>query len=120
MISGLVIVIIVVALLVAAWCFVAVARDRWIDLTHLIGLAVVELAVLVQTVIAVLRLAGGDRPVELATFVGYLITAALLLPLAMVLSFMERTRWGAVIAGAAAVVVAVLMLRLQQTWTPLQ
>jgi thiamine transporter ThiT len=64
-------------------------------------------------------MAGGDRPAELATFIGYLVTAALMLPLAVVLSFMERTRWGAVIAGVAALTVAVLVLRLQQTWTPL-
>jgi hypothetical protein len=119
-ISGLATACIVAALLIAAWCFVAVARDRWIDLTHLVGLILVEIAVLVQTVVAVVRMAGGDRPVELATFAGYLVTAAFILPLGVAVSFMERTRWGAVIAGGAAVVVAVLMVRLQQTWSPLR
>jgi hypothetical protein len=43
-----------------------------------------------------------------------------MVPLVVVLSFMERTRWGSVIAGSGAVVVAVLVLRLQQVWVPLR
>jgi hypothetical protein len=57
--------------------------------------------------------------VELATFVGYLLTAVLFLPAAAALARMEPTKWGSVIMGAAALVVAVLSLRLLQTWTPL-
>ncbi len=52
------------------------------------------------------------------TFVGYLVAASVLLPLAVALSFMERTRWGSVIAGAGSLVLAVLVLRLLQVWTP--
>ena len=111
--------IIVASLLVAAWCFVAAARDRWIDVTHLAGLTVLELALLTQAAFALVRITGGERPEELATFAGYLATSALLLPAAVVGSFMERTRWGAVIAGAAALISAVLTLRLQQVWSPL-
>ena len=66
------------------------------------------------------RLAMTCCAVELATFIGYLLTSVLFLPAALSLSFMERTRWGSVIAGSAALVVAVLTLRLQQVWTPLQ
>jgi cell shape-determining protein MreD len=106
----------IVALLVAAWCFVAAARQRWIDMSHLVGLAVVELAMLAQAVVALVHLASGERPVELATFIGYLATSVLLLPLAAVLSFMERTRWGSVVAGSAALVSVVLVLRLRQVW----
>lgn len=118
--SGFAAVIMIASLVVGAWCFVAVARDRWIDVTHLVGLAVVEALVLVQTVLAVVALVGGDRPVEFATFVGYLVVSLIMLPLAVALAFMERTRWGAVIVGAGAVVVAVLTLRLEQVWTPLR
>ena len=109
----------IVALLIGAWCFVAAARDRWIGRPHLVGLVVVEAALLAQAIVAVVRIAGGERPEEFATFLGYLVTSVVVLPLAVALSFMERTRWGAVIAGAGAVVVAVLTLRLQQVWTPL-
>jgi predicted membrane protein len=107
------------SLLVAAWCFLAGARNRWINMSHVAGLALVEAALLVQAGVAVVRIAGGERPEELATFLGYLVTSVLLLPLAVVLSFMERTRWGAVITGAGGLVSAVVTLRLLQVWTPL-
>ena len=120
MYQALALAIMISSLLVAAWCFVAARRNRWIDWSHLIGLIVVELAVLAQAIIAGVRIAGGERPVGLLTFLGYLVTSAIMLPLTVGLSFMERTRWGAVIAGAGAVVVAVLVLRLQQVWSPLR
>jgi hypothetical protein len=113
-------VIIIVSLLAAGWCALAVARDRFIDLSHLVALVVVQVAVLVQAVLALVRMGGGARPVELATFVGYLATAVLVMPLAVMLSFMERTRWGSVIVAVAALVVAILTVRLQQVWTPLR
>ena len=110
--------IMIVALLIGAWCFVAAARDRWIGRAHLLGLIAVEAAMVAQAIVAVVRLAGGERPAEYGTFLGYLVTSVLFLPLAVGLSLMERTRWGAVIAGGGCVVVAVLALRLQQLWTP--
>ena len=118
--NGLAVAIMVASLLVGAACLVEAGRDRWLAAWHLAALAVVEIAVLVQVVLAVVALAGGDRPVEFATFVGYLIVTTLFLPAAVGLSMLERTRWGAVIAGSASLVVAVLMLRLVQTWTPLR
>jgi hypothetical protein len=111
---------IIVSLLVAAWCFVAASRDSWIDWTHLAGLALAEAAVVGQVVVAVARMIGGERPEQLATFLGYVIAAVALLPAAVGLSFMERTRWGSIIAGAGVLVLAVLVLRLLQVWTPLQ
>jgi hypothetical protein len=118
--NGLVIAIMVASLLVGGACLAAAARDRWLDRWHLIGLAVVELGVLGQTVLAVVALIGGDHPVQLATFIGYLVVTTLFLPAAVGLSLLEPTRWGSVIAGAGSIVVAVLMLRLLQTWTPLR
>jgi hypothetical protein len=108
--------VIAASLLVAAWCFVAARRDRWIGRGELAALALVEIALLVQAAVAVVRIVAGTRPEQFATFLGYLVTSVLVLPLGLVLSFMERTRWGAVIAGGAAVVVAVLSLRLLQVW----
>ena len=57
--------------------------------------------VLVQSVVAVVRLATGDHPVELPTFVGYLLTTVLFMPAGLSLARMEPTRWGSVIAGGA-------------------
>jgi hypothetical protein len=118
--TGLAVAIMVASLLVGVACLVQAGRDRWLALWQLGALAVVELAVLVQVVVAVVALAGGDHPVEFATFVGYLIVTALFLPAAVGLSMLEHTRYGAVIAGVGSIVVAVLVLRLLQTWTPLR
>jgi hypothetical protein len=116
--DGLAIAIIIGSLVVGAWCFVAVARDRWIDVTHLVGLAIVEGGLLVQAALALAAVGSGShRPGEYATFLGYLATSVLFLPAAVGLCVMERTRWGSIIAGSAAVVTAVLTLRLQQVWT---
>src|SRR5262245_33649711 len=110
----------VASLVVGGACLAAAARDRWLDDWHLVGLAAVEATVLVEVGLAVAHLIGGDRPVQFATFIGYLVVTTLFLPAAVGLSLLERTRWGSVIAGAGSIVVAVLMLRLLQTWTPLR
>ena len=83
----------------ASWRRPATASS---DRSHLVGLLWSEVAVAGPGVLAVVALIGGDRPVELATFVGYLVMSVLFLPAAVGLSLMERTRWGSVIAGSAA------------------
>jgi hypothetical protein len=118
--NGLAVAIMVASLLVGGWCLVAVARDRYLGSAVLAALAALELAVLVQTVLAVVALARGQRPEELTTFIGYLIVTALFLPGAVGLSLLERTRWGSAIAAGGAVVTAVLVLRLTQVWVPLR
>jgi hypothetical protein len=118
--NGLAGAIMIASLLVGGVCLAAAARDRWLQRWHFAALAVVELGVLVQTVLAVVALVRGDRPVELVTFVIYLIVTTLFLPTAVGLSILEPTRWGSVIAGAGSIVVAILVLRLLQTWTPLR
>lgn len=114
--DGLAIAITIGSLLVGGWCFVAVARNRWIDVSHLVALGVLEGAILVQAALALVAMGGGHRPGEYLTFLGYLITSVLTLPAAVALSVMERTRWGSTVAGAAALVAAVLTLRLLQVW----
>lgn len=108
--------VIVASLLMAVWALLTAARDRLVTYAHLAGLAVVEVLVLAQVVIAVGHLIGGERPGSVVTFAGYLIGAALILPAAGALAVMERTRWGAVIVGVAALLLPVLVVRLQQVW----
>ncbi|KOG89026.1 membrane protein, partial [Streptomyces varsoviensis] len=50
------------ALALAAWCGFAAYRDQPTKDWHFIGMAVVSLLALVQLVVGVVRLAGGDRP----------------------------------------------------------
>jgi hypothetical protein len=112
------IVVMVASLLVGAWCFVSAARQRWLGAGQVVAIIAVELVLLAQAVAAAVRLVAGVRPEQFGTFLGYLITSVIVLPLAALLAFMERTRWGSVIAGVAGLVVAVLTLRLRQVWVP--
>jgi hypothetical protein len=109
-------VVIVASLVLAAWCLLASLRNRPPNLSHLIGAGVVELAAVVLAVAAIAAMIGGDRPHEVGTFVGYLMTFLGMLPVAGVLARMEPTRWGSVILTVAALVMPVLVLRLEQIW----
>lgn len=102
------------------WCVNSGARGRYLNQSQYTGLLVLSAVVLVQSLIATVRLIAGDRPVDLATFVGYLLTTALFLPAGLSLARMEPTRWGSLIAGGAALTVAVLTLRSLQVWSPLR
>jgi hypothetical protein len=114
--GGLAPLIIGAALALAAWCAVPAARDRWLGRTHQLGLAALELVLIGQVVAVLVRVGGGERPAEPVPFTGYLAISVLLLPAALVLSAMERTRWGSVIAAGAAAVLAMVELRARQTW----
>jgi hypothetical protein len=108
--------IIAASLAFAAWSLLGVVRHRPPDRVQLAGAALVELALLVQEVIAVNRLVQGDRPEELAVFIGYLIGSLLVLPLGVWLGILERTRWGTATIGFAFLVIPILVVRLQQIW----
>ncbi|WP_410822020.1 hypothetical protein [Micromonospora sp. 050-3] len=107
---------IVLSLLVALWALVAAVRHRPPDRVQFVGLAVLEVALLVLSVLALVAVGGGDRPGEPGAFFGYLVTLVCLPPLAWVLARMEPTRWGSAIVCAVCLVAPVVVVRLQQTW----
>ncbi|MEU7971224.1 hypothetical protein AB0B48_04205 [Micromonospora sp. NPDC049089] len=107
---------IVLSLLVAVWALVAAVRHRPPDPVQFVGLAVLEVALLVLSVLALVAVGGGDRPGEPGAFFGYLVTLVCLPPLAWVLARMEPTRWGSAIVCAVCLVAPVVVVRLQQTW----
>ena len=107
---------IVLSLLVAAWALVATLRHRAPDRMQFAGLMALELALLGLAVLALVALAGGERPGEPGAFFGYLVTLVCLPPLAWVLARMEPTRWGSAIVCAVCLVTPVVVVRLQQTW----
>lgn len=108
---------IVLSLVLAGWSLVTTLRKRPPDRSHLVGLAVVEVALIALAAAAVVAMLGGEQPGEAATFIGYLITIVCLPPLAAVLARMEPTRWGSAIVTVICLTIPVLVLRLQQTWT---
>ncbi len=112
--DGLVLAITVLALLHAVTAFVLAALDRLPPKVHLQGLLLLQVLVLVQAVLALVRLGGWDGPA--GELLGYLAVAVLLVPGGMVLTVEERTRWGTAVLGAACLVLAVVLLRLQVIW----
>jgi len=108
---------IVLALAVAAWALIAALRDRPPGWSQLIGLAAVEIAILALAVATGISVLGGEGPGDAATFSGYLISTVCLPVLAGVLARMEPTRWGSVTVMVFCLVIPVLVVRLQQTWS---
>ncbi|MBB5802329.1 hypothetical protein F4560_002097 [Saccharothrix ecbatanensis] len=112
----------VVALVAAAWSLGLAVLDRPITLRTkpTLWLAAVvlllEVGLLVQAVAGVVAMLGADRELDRATFVGYLIGAAVVLPLGAVWSVAERSRWGAGVLTITCLSVPVMILRLNQLW----
>lgn len=112
----LVVVVTVLALVLAALGVASTVAGRRIGLVHVVAALVLEAALVVQTVVVVVALAGGHRPAELATFLSYLI-AVLLIPGAGVLwARSEPTRWAGTVLAVAGTAVAVMDWRLLQLW----
>lgn len=82
------------------------------------ALALVELLLIVQVVIAIVSPLAGNPPTgSLLEFWVYLVSAVLLPPLAVGWALLERSRWSTVIMGVAALAVAVMVWRMQVIWT---
>ena len=114
MLDGLVTALVALSLVLAAVAFLFAALDRLPPRWHLLGLLALQLLVLAQAVAALLRLGDWEGPV--GELLGYLAVAFLLVPGGMVLTVEERTRWGTAVLGAACLVLAVVVLRLDAVW----
>jgi hypothetical protein len=107
----------VAALLLAAWCGFATARDQPTKDWHLIGMAVVTVLALAQLVVGIVEIANGHKPTGgTVIFLAYAVGAVLTVPAAGFMSLIERTRWGSAIGAAGGVVLAALELRLVEIW----
>ncbi|MFI0348843.1 hypothetical protein [Actinomadura sp. 9N407] len=110
-------VIIVVALLVAAYSLVSSLRDRAMDWWHLGALGVLEALLIAQLVLGFVKLGeDGAGPAEPATFVGYLIGILLIPAAGAGWGLLERTRWGPGVIVVACLSVAVMIERMRQIW----
>lgn len=110
-------VVALLAVALAGWAGLFAVRDRAVVLRQLWGGAVVEGALVLQVLAAVLLTVRGDGPADGVTFWGYLLTALLLLPIAAAWAFAERTRWSSVVLLVAALTVAVMEWRIAAIWT---
>ncbi|MFD6054973.1 hypothetical protein [Agromyces sp. NPDC060279] len=82
------------------------------------ALALVELLLVAQFVVALLAPAFGNAPSgSVLEFYTYLVSALLLPPAAALWALLERNRWSTVVLGVAAFAVGVMVYRMLQIWT---
>ncbi|OLT54051.1 hypothetical protein [Cellulosimicrobium sp. CUA-896] len=116
MVLALVLVVVAACVALAAWAVVFVVQDRAVVLRQVWGGAVVEGLLLVQGVVLGVLGATGTAPSDPVLLWGYLVTALVILPVAALWAFAERTRWSSVVLAVAALTVAFLEWRLWQIW----
>jgi hypothetical protein len=92
------------------------AGKRPADLT-MGATALVEVLLVAQIVVSALAPAFGNTATGSALeFWVYLVSAALLPPLAIVWGLVDRTRWSTAVLGVACLAVAVMVYRMYQIW----
>jgi len=106
-----------VSLLVAAWALIQCARGRRFDDPLFYAVALLELVIVAQLVVGLVALAQTDRDVDAVTFVPYLLTAAVLPPVAVLWAASDHSRWGTAVIAGMGLVEAVLSVRLLDIWT---
>ena len=92
------------------------AGRRPADLT-MGALLLVEVLLLGQVVVSIVAPLAGNTPTGSALeFWVYLVTAAIIPPLAIVWGLVDRSRWSTVTLGVAALAVGVMLYRMHQIW----
>lgn len=82
------------------------------------SLALIELVLVVQIVVAIISPFAGNPPSgSLLEFWTYLVSAALVPVAGAAWALIERSRWSTVIMGVAALAVAVMVWRMHVIWT---
>jgi uncharacterized membrane protein YqaE (UPF0057 family) len=82
------------------------------------SLALVELLLIAQLVVAIVAPAVGNHATgSVVEFYIYIVVALILPPLAVVWALVDRSRWSNVVMGAGAFAVAVMVVRMLQIWT---
>lgn len=92
-------------------------RRRLVDDPLIIVGAVLVLGLLIQLVVGIARSGAISDGAERATFIAYLPTVIVVVPVALYLAIKEKTQWAMAVVLGGAVVVAILVARLQQIWT---
>lgn len=112
------IVVIAVAVLAALVCIGFSIAKRGINDYQLGALALLELLLVAQAVIAIVAPFVGNPPTGfLVEFWAYAIAALLIPLLAVFWGLRERDRWSSLVMGIAALAIAVMLWRMQLIWT---
>jgi len=106
-----------VALLVGLACVGFAIAGRGPNDYTLAGLALVELLLVAQIVVAIAAPAFGNVPAGSGLeFWMYLVTAAIIPPAAAVWALVERSRWSTLVMATAALAIAVMVWRMHTIW----
>ena len=118
MILGFTIVLVAAAILSGLLCVaLGLAGRKPADLS-ILSLVAVEVLLVAQIVIALIAPAVGNTPTgNPVEFWVYLLSAAIIPPLAVVWALTDRSRWSTVVLGVGALAVAVMAYRMWQIWT---
>ncbi len=118
MIFGLALVVMGLAAVAMIWGLVTAVIKKPPGKAQLIFAAVLELAVVVQTVVALVQIGLGFRPAEIGTAIGYLVVVLVIIPIAWFWANNERTRYSGLVLAVAAASVLVMTFRLLSLWIP--
>ena len=109
---------IAVAAAAGVFCIVAGLAGRRPGDVSVGALALVELLLIAQVVVAIVAPLAGNPPTgDLIEYWVYLVSAVLLPIGAVLWALMERSRWSTVILGVAALAIAIMLWRMQVIWT---
>lgn len=116
MIGVLVLVVLVATVATALFGLVTTVLNRPPDRLHQIAVGICEVLLVVQAVIAAVRVFGGVSLPEQGTFLIYLVVSVCVMPIALQFATAEPTRWGGAVIAIGALGTAVAVLRLQGLW----
>ena len=106
----------VLCLLIAVWLVVLIARDRTPDNLALNALGVVEVGLIANLVLGIVRVFGDSGDTSVAEYVGYLLGVMLLIPGGLIWSAGERSRGGTAVLLVAVLLVPFMFVRLADVW----
>ena len=104
------------SLVVMAWAGWLSVRNRPVNDALFYAAAALEVVVLAVVVGGFIALGATDRSVDGITFVGYLVTIVLVMPIGVAWGASDKSRWGTGVVVIAAFLVIVLAWRLVQIW----
>jgi hypothetical protein len=109
-------VLIALSLVIMAWAGWLTIRNRRINDALFYVAAALEIALVAVAVGGFIALAVTERSVDTVTFVGYLLTIVVIMPIGIAWGASDKSRWGPGVVVIAAFVVIVLTWRLVQIW----
>ncbi|MFM8927323.1 MAG: hypothetical protein ACKOFA_03885 [Rhodoluna sp.] len=80
--------------------------------------SLVEFALLVQLICSIVVVStGGSAKGDTVEFFGYILTALIVPPAAVLWAVFERTKWSTLVIGISALTVAIMVVRMWQIWS---